>query len=281
MKPSARYASFGAERSPQLRQILFVIILLFFAVPALQASSFLDREGEEAAPKSIRKKGFFQEIPCDTIYCINGKIYRGQLVSVNSEAVLFWKHRKKSSRLKVLQIEKVFSIGKAVGSEQILYRQDSGFYESGLSVEEMRFYMVGARDARRYYRSPMTTVGGFFVGAASAMVGFWATPIPFLYTLYVYGSSTNKAFKKMNQRHAYADVYTKAAGPPRKINRAIAKQLNLKNINRLCFKIDQEYMDDYIQGFEDEAGARKAFNAAKGTAVGYIGLAVASLIIFL
>jgi hypothetical protein len=281
MKPSVTYASCGAEGWKLFRHIFTLIIFLMACSCAAKSENRIEKRAEDACKKHpVRPDGFVNG-PCDTIFCTNGKIYKGYLVNVNNDAVLFWKYRRNSSKLKQVPLEKVFSIGNAVGSQRLIYIQDTTNEERFLSVDEMRYYIMGAKDARKYYHSPMSTIGGLFVGAASSLIGFWATPIPFLYTLYVHKASTRKAFCKMNERQAYTDIYNTVAGPPKKLNRKIGKQLKLERFTKMNFNIDPEFMDEYTRGFEDEANSKKAFNAAKGTAAGYVGILITSLIILL
>ncbi|MFH0894860.1 MAG: hypothetical protein V2A54_10540, partial [Bacteroidota bacterium] len=245
MIPSLTYKSGRTEGWKFIRLILILIIFLLAVTFVSKASNIIERKAEEASKKIEKHPDGFFSGPCDTIFCTNGKMYKGEVVSVSKDAVLFWKLKRNSRKLKQIPIENVFSIGKAVGSEQMVYIQDTLLDEKMFSVEEMRCYIQGAKDARKYYHSPMSTIGGFFIGAAAASIGFWATPIPFLYTLMVHSTSTRRAFSKINERHAYTDIYSAIAKPPPKLTRKIGKELGLKNFNKINISIEQEYMDDY------------------------------------
>lgn len=91
-----------------------------------------------------------------------------------------------------IDFEYIFSIRDSIGKETIFYKRDSviGNYDS---QEEMKQYIEGMMDARKKYKSPLSTYGGgaLSICAVTAIVAtgfgglFWSPLVPVVYTGFV------------------------------------------------------------------------------------------------
>lgn len=129
--------------------------------------------------------GSFLGISQDTLNLLNGKqIIAKSIYNEPTNTLLKYEtiYKDKVKQKAIDKIE-IFSIAYADKIENIFYRQDSAIGYS-LSVTEMEHYMLGEREALKYYKAPWITIGGVAAGAtATYFTGFWG-----LVSVAVYGT---------------------------------------------------------------------------------------------
>lgn len=123
--------------------------------------------------------GSFSSNAQDTLRLLNGKTKIIEFDSLNVEKIFYVKQKKVNDstwvdvRRKKVNPENVFEIVLESGETIVVYEQDT-LMENYLSIEDMRTYLKGVRDARMNYNPWKSTLGGFFVGAGSGYFGiFW------------------------------------------------------------------------------------------------------------
>jgi hypothetical protein len=85
----------------------------------------------------------------------------------------FLKGKKRS-----LKKDNVFSYKNEKGYEKVFYREDSTSVNNDLSISEMRSYIQGEQEARKYYKAPFATVGSFLIGSGSGYFLYFYSLIP-------------------------------------------------------------------------------------------------------
>jgi hypothetical protein len=121
----------------------------------------------------------------DTINLMNGRQIAAKSVYNDTASTLLKYEINARNNVKQLSVDKIeiYSIRYADHSEKIMYRQDTAIGYK-LSAAEMRYYILGERDAIKYYKSSWITYSGVPVGFFPTIyyLNFWgAWSIP-LYT---------------------------------------------------------------------------------------------------
>ena len=101
----------------------------------------------------------------DKINLMNGVVLDGRVTSASTLSINY-QFVKKSGKVKLTELptDRVFSVFDSTGKETVWYYQDM-MLGNDLSVDEMRWFINGQRDARAGYKSPWATWGGFALGA--------------------------------------------------------------------------------------------------------------------
>lgn len=179
-----------------------------------------------------------QTIP-DTIQLMSGKTLVGFVRGQSEDQLKVRVPKKDQLKLEFVELDLVFAIRHPNGKEEVLYKQDT-LFGNYFTPQEVRYFMIGENDARRAYRSPVSTAAGFVTGAsASLAVGpFFALPAAF-----VFGGVTT--FTRVKIRPG-----------------TVTNPQNLK-------------FDTYLLGYEKEARKRRMFRSMISGMAGYAtGLAL-------
>lgn len=136
----------------------------------------------------------------------------------------------------------IFSINYFDKTDRILYRQDTAIgYD--LSIPEMEYYMLGAREAIKNYKAPAITVGGVVLGfGATYFAGFWGLLMPA-----VYGTTMGVIDPKIK--------LSESTKPEMRTNK------------------------DFVEGYMTTATRKKVKNAIMGSLVGATAFAIATILI--
>ncbi len=122
-------------------------------------------------------KQYAQSSRCtDTLFYMNGKIEQVCIIDTVENAVGILDEKDTSKRLEV-DADDLFAVRfTKEGKLHYYYRQDSanGNY---FSRDEMKFFLIGERDARKGFRSPGSLFGSFVVGYAAGLTGSILSPI--------------------------------------------------------------------------------------------------------
>jgi hypothetical protein len=114
---------------------------------------------------------FFTASAQDTIRLISGKDIPAVVVEVDSTHV---KYHPPDNKDKISKVEnyRVFSINYSDGREKIIYRDDSTAADY-FGPEQMRLFIKGEKDAKKFYKPPVP----FFVGLVSGAAGAAVAPV--------------------------------------------------------------------------------------------------------
>ena len=115
----------------------------------------------------------------DTLRLLNGKTKIIRFDSLNVDKIFYTKQKKlndstwTNGKRKKVNPENVFEIALQNGERIAVYQQDT-LMENYLSIEDMRTYLKGVRDAKRNYKPIRSIVAGSIVGLGSGYLGlFW------------------------------------------------------------------------------------------------------------
>jgi len=180
----------------------------------------------------------------DTINLLNGKqIVAKSIYEEPTNALLKYDViiRGKAKQKAVDKIN-IFSINYFNNTDRILYRQDTAIgYD--LSIPEMEYYMLGAREARKNFKAPAITVCGVALGfGATYFAGFYGLIMPA-----VYGTTMGVIDPKIK--------LSETTKPEMRTNK------------------------DFVDGYMTTATRKKVKNAILGSVVGAAVFAIASGII--
>lgn len=116
----------------------------------------------------------------DTVFLMNGNIVAEKVLDTLIGAVTVINPEKPSEKLHY-EYDDIYSVKYANGTIKYYYTQDSlrGNY---FTRDEMYYYMLGERDARKGFKAPGSLIGAGVVGLASGGLGLFFAPIfPFGY----------------------------------------------------------------------------------------------------
>ncbi|MEY4594696.1 MAG: hypothetical protein RIQ47_1106 [Bacteroidota bacterium] len=147
----------------------------------------------------------------DTIVFINGKQVAAQSVQVSDYSV---DYRTVYGKLKHADAYRIFSVRKAEGQEQIVYRPDPND-SIDFSIEQMRLFIKGEQDAEKYFRGHGNKVVSFGFGFASSLMGWFGLAGPPIYST-VIGSFSPNMEKARVSDEAYRSVPEYCEGYQRK-----------------------------------------------------------------
>jgi hypothetical protein len=180
----------------------------------------------------------------NTINLLDGKqITASKIYEDTSNMMLRYDIRKDSVNKKrsVDRLE-IYSIVYPDKTEKIFYRQDSAIGYP-MSIKQMSNFILGEREARKYYKAPLVTIGGILLGGVAAnYIQFWSLLEPVAY-------GTGIAI----------------FGPRIKTSKNISADLVADK--------------HFIRGYREYATKKKVKNAILGSAVGIVLLGIASEII--
>jgi len=132
----------------------------------------------------------------DTLLLLNGKTKPVKLFNLNDPDWVRYVKLQGSSRVKKVDIYKVFSIKKADGTEQVLYKPDSTSDDP--DIPWVRDFIAGQQygilhkrerfnkhDNQWHRRLNFTEVGGIAAGGAGSLLTFYGIPVPAIYAIAV------------------------------------------------------------------------------------------------
>lgn len=172
----------------------------------------------------------------DTLKMLNGNIWIVKIERVNDNEISFFTLDKKKNALVVRETRNIFSMIREGQEEKIFYKYNpdiGNFYQ----LDEMRAYMVGERDAEKYYKSPVPSIisfgGGVVAGYLVSEGTSFAAVTPFV-------------------------ISTIMMIPGSKVKRNEKNAQNLKN-------------NSYRAGYKRVANGKKFLSSLKYGAIGMLG----------
>jgi hypothetical protein len=155
----------------------------------------------------------------DQVLLMNGQLIECHITS-DTSLVLQFDQQKKNGKIKSREIHKsdVFSYTLAGKPETILYAKDEMLGDI-YSIDEMRMYMAGGRDARENYSALPTAAVGFVVCGTAAYLGgdglLTALLPPIAYTCLQFIPRIKIREETMSDPgYKYNDIYADGYEPP-------------------------------------------------------------------
>lgn len=128
----------------------------------------------------------------DTITFLNGRVLNAKVIETDSIYTTVTFNKRKKEVTKVYGNDILFSIQYGNGTIDTIYTT-SDEIDHDLSVEDMALFIMGEQDAKKYYKTPLTSIIGVAVSGAAGYAlheGFWVAAIPLAYTGGVYVAPT-------------------------------------------------------------------------------------------
>lgn len=160
---------------------------------------------------------------------MSGINIEGQNIQIDDEFVSYDYNVNGEQLHNKLEKYRVFSITDENKQENIIYQQDSteGRY---FSIDEMRTFIVGEQDAKKYFKSPQSTIIAGAVGIANGLVFGPISPILSLPGAFIIGFGTslipskiktdNPEKEKLLKEFPYHDGY-KRVGKSKKVRNGL------------------------------------------------------------
>ena len=183
---------------------------------------------------SFSIQGFSQQ----KLVLLNGKVMDVQDVR-RADNKIFYKTSKHPEKEKSMTEFRVFSI-ENMGIEQLVYYPDTTF-EDDFSIEEMRMFVEGQKDAREHFKPTFISIGSALVGAGASPLAIWGLAGP--------------------------AIYTQVAGA---INPNMEKQ---KGANK-AYLSSEDYVEGYMKRARDMKIQRTLMYGYSGFALGVAGLII-------
>ncbi len=160
--------------------------------------------------------------PKDTLWYLNGdkELVSGCRFSTDSTMIGYYN---KKGKPKTIEVFYIFSINKADGTEQIVYKPQPYENETGISIENMRAFVKGGYLAKENYGGNFALIEGLLVGIASPFVIASAKVNPFYSVLipaansFIVGltkpsrSNIIKKYPKESKNQFFVDGFTQSA----------------------------------------------------------------------
>lgn len=202
----------------------------------------------------------------DTLLLLTGKIYSGQITEISNNFIIIKTEGKKLNPLKLIYNDELFSFVKN-NNETIIYKPDS-INESTFNALEMKYFIKGTQDGKKFYHAPFATIGGFAAGMTGGVFGFWGSIIPTSYVL-ITGLKTPKV------KTSFPDE-DKITLPANQVN--LSYGLKFSPIKEVMPTNDQIYNSFYEYGYNISAKDKKIKNSIKGSVLGVVTFIAAAMI---
>jgi hypothetical protein len=116
----------------------------------------------------------------DTLFLMNGKFYTGKVLDTLLGGVTI-KDPKDTTKNFTVDNEDLFSVKYGDGREHFYYTQDT-LIGNEFTRDEMRYFMIGERDAKKGFKAPGSFFGSMAAGFAGGLSGNLLGPVlPFGY----------------------------------------------------------------------------------------------------
>lgn len=103
----------------------------------------------------------------DTVVLMNGEIIVSDVIDTSFYGIKILEQKKNRTKEVIIEGERIFSVKFDNGHEKFIYYQDT-LIGNEFTIEEVRYFIYGERDADKSYRSKWWPAGNFVIGAASA-----------------------------------------------------------------------------------------------------------------
>jgi hypothetical protein len=130
----------------------------------------------------------------DTLNLLNGKKLVVKSIELSGNRISY-RLLDKPDKIRHADPENVFSVSYRDGSERVVYRKDS-LDPLEMSENDMRMFVYGEQDARKFYRNYEIHGFGFAAGVASGLFGFYGILGPPLFAA-IFGPISPNVSKRM------------------------------------------------------------------------------------
>lgn len=190
----------------------------------------------------------------DKITLLNGQVLEVKIKSENDgDIVYFYEKRKKKKEAK-LESYRIFSVEKKGEQEKIMYAQDTAI-GNYFSVDEMRMFIYGERDARNNYKAGWFYAGSVVLGYAAVVFDAYDSELGF--------------FKS---EPSIFPIILPLVFPI--VSAKINTKIQSKHVSESAYLLNTEYID----GFKKVARFKRMKNTLLGTVTG-VGLGLTTYFI--
>ena len=117
----------------------------------------------------------------DSLLLMNGRTIAGNVQRIEKNKV-FYQISDRNLKIKKIDVEDLFRIEYQNKSIEYFYEQDTSFGYN-LTIDEMYTFIMGESYAKKNFKAPLSTLGGFISGMTGGVIGFWGFTIPTAYTI--------------------------------------------------------------------------------------------------
>lgn len=113
--------------------------------------------------------------PKDTIVLLNGNKFVAEVIDTTN-GVTSIKDPKRGNKNFIIENDRIFSITDSTG-EHIMYVYDT-LIGNEFTIQEMRYFILGERDAEKGFKARGALFGNMALGAAAGVTGYFLCPLP-------------------------------------------------------------------------------------------------------
>lgn len=120
----------------------------------------------------------------DTLTFLTGKVIIGEVQTSDSSVTTVVVKKRNKQIAKSYTNELLYSVHYQSGKKDTIYEPNSA-YDLFLSKKDMGLFILGEQDAKKYYKTPLTSILGVAVSGTLGYVlhdGFYVAIIPLAYT---------------------------------------------------------------------------------------------------
>ncbi|KKP52820.1 MAG: hypothetical protein UR43_C0010G0011 [candidate division TM6 bacterium GW2011_GWF2_33_332] len=208
----------------------------------------------------------------DSLLLMNGRTIAGNVQRIEKNKV-FYQISDRNLKIKKIDVEDLFRIEYQNKSIEYFYEQDTSFGYN-LTIDEMYTFIMGESYAKKNFKAPLSTLGGFISGMTGGVIGFWGFTIPTAYT--IIEGAKNPRFV-INEK-MLKDINTKTLVDHSNIEKKSGLSYLPKNKRE---KITTPIFYDPIfqEGYKSAAKNKKASNSIKGALIGFASIVALSYIL--
>ena len=140
----------------------------------------------------------------DEIKLLDGNSFKGKVTLINDTIIEYEVETSTKIKFEAVDSKTVFSILYSNGKEEIIYKPDAD-KEGELSVDEMRFFINGLKQANTSYKTTGTIVSGAMLGAASVFLFPFSYLYPAVGAPLLYTGGHLLTFTKLKEKNIQLD----------------------------------------------------------------------------
>lgn len=110
------------------------------------------------------------------INLLNGKQIKADSIKADGDKFVYYNTAKQKE--KTIKKDDIFSINYPDGKEDFIFVPDTA--SGDINLNQMKFFIKGEQDARKYYHAPTATIEGIIIGAGSGYFAYYGIIVPAL-----------------------------------------------------------------------------------------------------
>jgi len=118
----------------------------------------------------------FSSLGQGQINLLNGKQIKADSIKSQGDKFVYFNPNKLNE--KSVKRDNIFSINYPDGKEDFIFVPDTA--SGDINLDQMKFFIKGEQDARKYYHAPTATIEGIVIGAGSGYFAYYGIIVPAL-----------------------------------------------------------------------------------------------------